>query len=291
MQHCQLIQAGELQAIVGDASRNGIGGPQYAGVWSLTSIHRQFNIFGNSFAGLLPSEIRGNNPTLHLDPADPNTVTIRRAATEKYASNCEAKYTIKAPYYIDHALTIDDRKPIASYPAPSDYREVCWCNYMNSPQDSHLHFLSDGKWFQYMSPKHGYGSNIAPSYIPDSQLEVLPPQDETSPWRNPFHVDRIRQRFDQPFYYGRIDDMVLLLIFDKPKLLRYYLSPSGGGPSLLPGKSCPAWDFEWVIPKEIYQPLRPHTFRVRMAYKKFVSNEDILDEVKRAQDELGFEKV
>ena len=54
MPHCQLLQAGEIQAVVGDASRDGVGGTQYCGVWSLTSKHRQFNAFGNSYAGLLP---------------------------------------------------------------------------------------------------------------------------------------------------------------------------------------------------------------------------------------------
>lgn len=291
MHHCQMIQAGEIQAIIGDGARNGVGGPQYAGVWSLTSLHRSFNIFGNSYAGLLPSEIRGQKVTVESDPANPDTVVLRHAACAKRPSNCEARYTAKAPYYLDHALTINDQRPLFPEDGPGNYREVAWCNYMNSPQDSNLYFLSGGKWWSYMSPKHGYGSNIAPSYIPDSELEILPPQDESSPYRHPFHVDRIPQRFDQPFYYGRIDNMVMLLVFDKPKQLRFYLSPTGGGPSLLAGKSCPAWDFEWIIPHSIYRPLQPYTFRVRLVYKKFVSNDDILDEVKRAQDELGFEKV
>lgn len=58
MQHCQLLQTDEIQVIVGDASRDGVGRTQYCGLWSLTSEHRQFNAFGNSYAGLLPGEIR-----------------------------------------------------------------------------------------------------------------------------------------------------------------------------------------------------------------------------------------
>jgi len=56
--HCQMIQAGDIQVIVGDASRNGHGGQQYCGVWSLTSRDRLFNAFGNSFAGLIPGTER-----------------------------------------------------------------------------------------------------------------------------------------------------------------------------------------------------------------------------------------
>ena len=54
MTHCELIQAGEIQAVVGDASRDGFAGQQYCGLWSLTSKHRVFNAFGNSYAGLIP---------------------------------------------------------------------------------------------------------------------------------------------------------------------------------------------------------------------------------------------
>ena len=34
-----------------------LGGPQYCGLWSLTSKHRQFNCYGNSYAGLIPGEL------------------------------------------------------------------------------------------------------------------------------------------------------------------------------------------------------------------------------------------
>jgi hypothetical protein len=75
--------------------------------------------------------------------------------------------------------------------------------------------------------------------------------------------------------------MVLILIFDQPRWLRFFCSPNGGGPSLLPGKSCPAWDFEWVIPAAEYRVGREYRFRVRIVYKRFVSDEDVMEEVRR----------
>ncbi|HXG24581.1 MAG TPA: hypothetical protein VNJ09_08520, partial [Chthonomonadales bacterium] len=66
MIHCQMLQAGDIQIIVGDAERDGNGGRQYCGLWSLTSKHRVFNAFGNSYAGLLPGPIRGQSPTLEI---------------------------------------------------------------------------------------------------------------------------------------------------------------------------------------------------------------------------------
>ena len=95
----------------------------------------------------------------------------------------------------------------------------------------------------------------------------------------------------QPFYYGRLGKMVLLLVFDTPRRLRFYCSPNSGGgsPSLIPGRVCPAWDFEWVIPASEYEVGREYSFRLRLVYKKFVSDDDVLEECRRAQAELGFE--
>jgi hypothetical protein len=115
------------------------------------------------------------------------------------------------------------------------------------------------------------------------KLEKLPPQDEK---RQPFHVNWAPLKFDQPFYYGRLGQMVLLYVFDDPGNLRFFCSPSGGGGSLIPNQSCPAWDFLWVIPAEKYQADKEFTFRLRLIYKPFVSDEDVLAEVSRARAEM-----
>ena len=279
---CQLLQSRDLQVIVGDASRDGVAGRQYCGLWSMTSKHRAFNAFGNSYAGLLPSDIRGKAPSLEC--VDERTCLLKRQADEQYPVDAVAAYTLTDPYYVDHSLTVRDRRDVRG--AGCDFREVGWCCYMNCPEDSRIHFLSGGEWFRYISPEHGVGSHIAPSYLPDAELEVFPERPEP-----PFHWDRIERRFDQPFYYGRLDHMVMILIFDRPRWLRFFCSPSGGGPSLLAGRTCPAWDFEWMIPAKAYRPDVEYAFRLRLVYKPFVSDEDVLDEFRKAQDELGFEKV
>ena len=290
MAHCTLMQAGDIQVVVGDASRDGHGGTQYCGVWSLTSIHRCFNAFGNSFAGLLPGEVRGNAPTLEI--IDDHHCALSRQADAGRPVDVRATYAVKAPYFIDHTLTFADQQD--RRPAGCDSREVSWCCYMNCPDDLRLHFLANGDWHRYISPTHGVGSSIAPSYVPDDQLEVWPDRDE---WvkvhgdRWPFHWDRYGVRFDQPFYYGRLGEMVMILVFDTPRWLRFFCSPSGGGPSLIEGRKCPAWDFLWAIPNSEYRAGREYTLRVRLIYKPFVSDDDVLDEVSRSQAELGFETV
>jgi hypothetical protein len=283
MIHCQMMQAGEIQVIIGDASRDGVGGPQYCGIWSLTSKHRQFNAFGNSYAGLLPGEIRGRSPKLKI--VDESTCELVHAAHEERPVEIRASYQVVAPYYVDHCLTFQDRRDMRG--RGCDFREVSWCCYMNCPEDPRIHFLSEGEWFRYISPEHGVGSNIAPSYVPDQELEVFPEQKD----RQPFHWNRIERRFDKPFYYGRLGGMVLILIFGNPRWLRFFCSPTGGGGSLLADRSCPAWDFEWIIPDSDYEVNREYDLRVRLVYKKFISDDNILQEYDKAQEILNFQDV
>jgi len=281
MTHCELMQAGDIQVIVGDASRNGVGGTQYCGVWSLTSNRRVFNAFGNSYAGLIPGLIRGKDP--RLDVRSRACCALMRKADDAYPVDVHATYEVVAPCYVDHTLRFTDWRDMRG--TDCDFREASWCCYMNCPEDSRINFLSGGQWFRYISPQHGVGSNIAPAYVPDHELEVWPKLEG----QRPFHWDRIQQRFDRPFYYGRLGDHALILMFDTPQWLRFFCSPSGGGESLRAGETCPAWDFEWLIPRAVYRVGRQYELRVRMAYKPFVSDEDVVAEYEKAVEELRFE--
>jgi hypothetical protein len=277
--HCHLIQSDELQAIVGDCARNGVGGPQYCGLWSLTSKQRQFNCFGNSYAGLLPGELRGRTTTV-LQVVDDKTAVLFKPVTEEDGTEAKATYRFIGPNCLEHTLVIkDSRSRIPS----AGYREVSWCSYMNCPDDPRLHFLSNGQMTAYLSPEHGVGSRVAPSYVPEEQLEKLPPQDEN---HRPFHIHWATVKFDEPFYYGRLGAMVLLYVFDNPQDLRFFCSPSGGGGSLLPQQTCPAWDFLWIIPAEKYEVGKEYTFRLRLVYKPYLSDEDLLAEVAQARKEM-----
>ena len=286
--HCEMLQSGEIQTIVGDASRDGEGGRQYCGLWSLTSKHRRFNAFGNSYAGLIPGEIRGQSPT--LQPTDDSSCVLSLAADEFRPVDVRAQYSIKAPYYIDHTLTFVDRKDMRR--AGCAFREVSWCSYMNCPDDLRLHFLSNNQWHRYISPSHGVGSNIAPIYVAEDDLEDWPVKSNWQKKRlddRPFHWDRYECRFDEPFYYGRLENMVVILVFDTPQWLRFFCSPTGGGDSLIPGHTCPAWDFEWVIPGSDYAIGKDYSFRMRLIYKQFISDDDVVEEYRKTQAELGFE--
>lgn len=298
--HCAMIQTGEIQAIVGDADRNGAGGRQYCGLWSLTSQHRIFNAFGNSYAGLIPGYIRGKAPTLRQ--VDELTCALSREADEAAPWDATAVYQLRAPYYIDHELIVTHHE--ARFHPELPFAEVSWCSYMNCPLDTRINYLSGGEWRQYQSPEHGRMSRVAPSYVPREELEPMP----TTPMG--FHFDWNDVPFDEPFYYGRLGDMALIYVFDNPRDLRFYLSPSGGSMSLRgegsdldyaerspdgwpahPELACPAWDFLWIIPKAEFETSRQYRFRMRAIYKRYESDEDVLAEVRKAQTDLAFEKA
>ena len=49
-------------------------------------------------------------------------------------------------------------------------------------------------------------------------------------------------RYTQPFFYGRWETYYYLLAFQTGALLRFAMSPSGGG------QCNPAWDFQILVP-------------------------------------------
>src|SRR5688572_28261226 len=113
MTHCEMLQAGEIQAIIGDGDRDGNGGQQYCGVWSLTSKYRPFSAFGNSYAGLLPSDLRGKAPVLQV--VDDISCSLTHQANETHRADVRATYRVVSPYYIDHTLTFRDDDAIEEF--------------------------------------------------------------------------------------------------------------------------------------------------------------------------------
>ncbi|MFH1069025.1 MAG: hypothetical protein V1794_05320 [Candidatus Glassbacteria bacterium] len=215
---------------------------------------------------------------------DDTTAALVHEPTAARPVYARAVYRAVSPYYLDHELTFRDLK--RSSTLDWGYRDVVWCCYMNSPDDLRIHFRSKGEWVRYVPPDHGVKAYVSPSYLPEEKLERWPKTNDPCFW-----WDRSGLTFDEPFYYGRIGDMVMILVFDKPQWIRFFLSPKGGGPSLIPGLTSPAWDFEYIIPASEYEVGKEYRLRLRLVYKKYVDDQDVLREVRQAQADLGFEKV
>ncbi|MFH1069775.1 MAG: hypothetical protein V1794_09190 [Candidatus Glassbacteria bacterium] len=280
--HCQMIRAGEIEAIVGD----GAGHRVRPGIWALSSIHHHFSIFKNMGSGMLAGVFRGKTNTL-LEYVDDSTSILKREATEEYPYQARMVFRMRSPYYLDTELTVRDTQDRLAG-KPYDFLSQSFNCYTNSPSDIRIHYLSGGQWERYIPPFHAApGTSIKPSYISPEELEVWPKIED-----HPFNwTSWYEKSFDEPFFYTRFEKMVMILVFDKPRWIRFYLSPSGGGESLIPGQTSPAWDFEWIIPTKDYVVGKDYTYRIRMVYKRFESDDDVLAEVRKAQQDLGFETV
>ena len=280
--HCQLIRAGEIEAIVGD----GAGHRTRPGIWALSSIHHPFSIFKNMSSGMLSGEFRGKANSI-VEYVDDSTSLLKRESTPDYPTRARMYFRMRSPYYLDTELTFSDTENKLS-DKPYDFRSVSFNCYVNSPSDIRIHYLSGGQWERYIPPYHAApGTSIKPSYLKPEEIEVWPKiEDPPFNWTSWYEKD-----FDEPFYYCRFEHMVMILIFDKPRAIRFYISPSGGGASLIAGQDSPALDFEWILPRSEYRINQEYTYRMRLVYKQFVSDEDVLAEVCKAQKDLGFETV
>jgi hypothetical protein len=157
---------------------------------------------------------------------------------------------------------------------------VFWASYMNAPEDKSMYFLGPGatldkpKWLQLCTQHHDHFSTVRRV---DDALAITfgdAPQmlyNQMSPLR-----------FSRPFFYGRVGEMVLICIFEDSPYLRLAHSPSGGGGTPDGTDTCPAWDFQLVIPDVKVDA--EYGLRLRLVYKPWVSRADVLDEVRRFEE-------
>jgi hypothetical protein len=79
--------------------------------------------------------------------------------------------------------------------------------------------------------------------------------------------------FEKPVMFGRFRDMALAFFFDRGEGLRMAYCKDGGG------DRNPAWDFAFLIPD--YQPRRIYSRSLRLMFKPYVSDDDVIEEYDR----------
>jgi hypothetical protein len=190
------------------------------------------------------------------------------------------KYTLIEPHAIDFEFRCTPYNPMRF--GSRGYAIFFFANYMNDVIDPALHFRGvdqaggEEKWIGADAPqghpdwrKGGTyrSSTAAPTdYDADHNFRL-----------NSWSYDY--PRFTRPFYYGRAaHDMVLILMFDRSHTavdeVRFSLFKFK-----LPAKPRPAWDFQYVIHR--VEAEREYGFRGRLIWKKWVSEQDCLQEYER----------
>ena len=151
----------------------------------------------------------------------------------------------------------------------NNYAGFFWASYINKPPDRSIYFMGITEdiltetWISAISEKHGTRSthralndNYDFYFAPDFSIVLA---------RN-----FSGYRYSKPFYYGRFHNMALAFFFETSEVIRLTQSPSGGG------GTNPAWDFQYLIPDPVIG--KEYSFRIRMVYKPFTGNQDILEE-------------
>ncbi|MSS73974.1 MAG: hypothetical protein EXS64_21185 [Candidatus Latescibacteria bacterium] len=262
-EHCYFISAGELRAIVGDDTDHGAGQDQHSGIWFLTSVKEKHTAVSQGNGVLLFGGHRGTKPSIRR--VDEVTVELFKEATDRNNFvETQGTYRLVAPYYIDYEMTAT-AKPGHRAQARTSFS---WCCYVNSPMDGGIHFIEKGIWTYYYSPVHGQGAMIFPTDLPLEGREAWGREGVTTllDGKRGFHHSDSGHTFDHPFYFGMIRGMMFQIMADDDLGFRFFLSPSGAGQSVIPGKSSPAWDFAWEV--DALKMDEPRTLRVRVAYMR-----------------------
>ena len=203
---------------------------------------------------------------MSLFKKDARTVILYQSPTPLSDVESVTEFTVVSPHYVD----VTFRCILHSTEFfKHGYAGFFWASYILHPDDKKIYFrgVKDMKdkpsWIAAYVHEHG---------VKSTHLSIK----DTN---NFFFAGNFNAtlashfsdyRFTEPFYYGRTGKMSFAYLFDPNAMIRFSQSPDGGG------DANPAWDFQWIIPNPL--PKKIYSFKSRLLYKPFVSEDDIREE-------------
>lgn len=178
------------------------------------------------------------------------------------------RFKFVAPHYVDFSFRLVPRQ----HAFRNGYIGVFWANYVNGPEDKAIYFRSAKKWEQHSTPKHNVNSTVRHK---DDRVELK----FAAGARETLYQNFSPMAYDEPFYYGNFGAHVFILMFDRTEGIRFTQSPSGGGAHRSGETNCPAWDWQFIVPK--YDVLQEYGFRARVAYRERGPRAGVLAEVEK----------
>lgn len=277
------IKAGDLTAVIGDNGAQGEHRAGYNGVWSLKHRACTRSPFVPSYAGLNLEHIFDG--ATELKPGnffEPRTapMTLRRisaSAAELHQPPTPAtslaswtRFTLTAPHYVD--MQFRCRPHLAAF--RHGYIGLFWASYIHGPEDKSMYFLGgtrsgEAQWAQLCTQEHNDESTVRS--MTDDFVARMEPYD-----RGTLYASMSRLRYAEPFYYGLFENMTLIYMFDGPGLIRFAHSPSGGGNDPARRTTCPAWDFQWILPQ--YEVGQEYALRMRLCFRPRCARERVIEE-------------
>ncbi|MFQ5808042.1 MAG: hypothetical protein ACE5JM_00360 [Armatimonadota bacterium] len=266
------ITAGDLICDIGNQADHGAGKTGYIGLHGLAHSAEPENLFVPRYAGIITSRNRAS--VMRISDAEALLAHFRDGEPWQYI-----RYRVSAPYYLDLEI---------STASAGGAMHINSASYMNGPTDRHIYFLDpDGRWQKHFDPEHGNAASVYPAGTPLPVLQRVP-NARYKHGTNSFADSVSQWRYDPKyaFYYGRFRDMVYMQMFPPRCGVIFYMSPTGGGRQA-DGRPNPAWDWRGpLVPSALAEGWA--TLRMRVVYKKYVSDDDCLDEyIKWTRSEGG----
>jgi hypothetical protein len=251
--------AGDLKAVIGDNSAAGGHRAGYNGVWSLTHKTEPANLFVPAVAGLNLEHIfdgdkrdADNSRKVFFEPRHaPMTLKKISAAeaelhqppTPTFHLESWTRFKLSAPHYLDMTFRCRPTQHAFAH----GYVGLFWASYISAPEDKSIYFRQGGLWQQLCTQRHNDESTVRAR---DDKIDLK----FSKGLGDALYRNLSPLRFDEPFYYGLFRKHIFILMFDRTAGVRFTHSPSGGGLNKPRQTTNPAWDFQYVIPKDSAPP-------------------------------------
>lgn len=283
-----VFKAGRLECVIGNNRALGEHRAKYNGIFSIKSTDQADTPFVPSYAGwnlenFYDARPRHEDNNIFFEPRvaelrykriNATTAELYQPATPYFGVESWTTFEVKEPYYIDFTFRCIPHKADLK----GGFLGIFWASYINEPLNKSIYFLaSKGKdaspfWLQFCTQRHDHFSTVL-SEKETTEL-VFDETPLTTLWNQISPL-----RYAQPFYYGQWKDMALIFCFEPNPNIRFAQSPSGGGSTKAQDDTCPAWDFQFVIPN--YEAGKEYGFKGRLVYKPWVDRADVLAEVNK----------
>lgn len=286
------FKLGDLEAVIGDNSAHEGHRAGYNGLWSLRHKSSPKNLFVPAVAGLnLEHIINGEDDrdrNIFFEPRvapmtfrkiNEHEAELHQPPTPTFHLESWTRFTLRAPHYVDMTFRCKAHQHVF----PRGWATVFWASYIHGPMDKSMYFLGgqakgERAWQQLCTQRHNDESTVLRAG--EEQLLTF-----AKPGAEALYKNFSPQRFAEPHFHGRVDDLVFMVMLDRAENVRLAHSPSGGGFDLERNTSNPAWDFQFVIPK--IELMREYGFRARTLLRPICPRAELLKEYEQWRKSLS----
>ena len=280
------FEVGELTAVIGDNGAEGEHRAGYNGVWSLKHAAASRSLFVPAYAGLNHEHIFNgeteDEPEHFFEPRQA-PMTFRRISdseaelhqppTPMFHLESWTRFRMVAPHYLD----MHYRCRAHQHVFPRGWIGLFWASYINAPEDKSLYFLGglegqEDAWTQFCTQRHNEESTVRPR---EDRIEL----EFQNPRKEALFKSLSPLRFAQPWFYGRFEELVWMVMFDRAAGVRFSHSPSGGGANPRFRTSNPAWDFQFIISG--YDVLKDYEFKARTVLRSGCTRDEMVEEYRQ----------